>query len=591
MPTEENKDLTNVDKSTVTVDDLCFLANKYVDQRMYDEAINIYESACKLFPQNLALKINLGRVKNLRRQTLSQPEDIVDKKKVTDDKKSKFFNKFQGLGEIYSKIGRINSAKNIFELTKISNPDFYLPYLNLGMLFYEEKSFQLAIKELETCTKFNPFNEQAYNYLSLSYFYNGECHKALIAMVDALLLSGDLVKDIPTSYQQKINLIIEKIEGFTPQMRNQLIKTRREKLNALYQEMEEDIKKTVKERDEVLVTKSEDRITKEDENLYDKALGLKSHILFKSLDDDTLIKIAEFTSKHTFVKDDFIYRDNSGIDGFYILQSGKISIRKNTPFGFISLYDLQKGNFFGEHDLILGKKHWSDAVSIEESTVLLIDKNGLPALFAKEKHIAIHFLWYFWKSLSFQIRESNEKLAEFFEVLSTDKKREMIAKDKVQKTSMIDMSKKIEALEGKGLSGMEMRLLATFSDAKEYKVGEYIFREGDKGDNLCIIVEGEVIISKTIQGIGEEALSVLKVGDFFGEMALLGDKNIRSADAKVHSKKVKIISIKKDALKEILSIDNESAYQFLTILCKILSFRLQEINEKIYQWKMMQGGF
>jgi hypothetical protein len=44
-------------------------------------------------------------------------------------------------------------------------------------------------------------------------------------------------------------------------------------------------------------------------------------------------------------------------------------------------------------------------------------------------------------------------------------------------------------------------------------------------------------------------------------------------------------------LNEILSVDVESAYQFLFILCRILTRRLREINLKIIQWRLMAGGF
>ena len=44
-------------------------------------------------------------------------------------------------------------------------------------------------------------------------------------------------------------------------------------------------------------------------------------------------------------------------------------------------------------------------------------------------------------------------------------------------------------------------------------------------------------------------------------------------------------------LNEILSVDVESAYQFLSILCRILTQRLREINLKIIQWRLMAGGF
>src|SRR5262249_4382749 len=102
--------------------------------------------------------------------------------------------------------------------------------------------------------------------------------------------------------------------------------------------------------------------------------------------------------------------------------------------------------------------------------------------------------------------------------------------------------------------------------------------------------EGAVLISKKISGVGEEALTVLHKGEFFGEMALVDDAP-RSADAKAHRSGTTVLAIKKDVLKEILDMDIKSACQFLTILYKILNRRLFEIREKIYQWKIMAGGF
>ena len=97
-------------------------------------------------------------------------------------------------------------------------------------------------------------------------------------------------------------------------------------------------------------------------------------------------------------------------------------------------------------------------------------------------------------------------------------------------------------------------------------------------------------ISKHIPGVGEEALAILEKGDFFGEMALV-DNEPRSADARAHANGTTVLTISRSVLNEILSVDVESAYQFLFILCRILTRRLREINLKIIQWRLMAGGF
>jgi len=70
-----------------------------------------------------------------------------------------------------------------------------------------------------------------------------------------------------------------------------------------------------------------------------------------------------------------------------------------------------------------------------------------------------------------------------------------------------------------------------------FKFGEKIFKECDPGNQLFIIAEGEVRISRDVPGSGEEALAVLKPGACFGEMAVL-DRSERSTDAIASSSRV-----------------------------------------------------
>ena len=65
------------------------------------------------------------------------------------------------------------------------------------------------------------------------------------------------------------------------------------------------------------------------------------------------------------------------------------------------------------------------------------------------------------------------------------------------------------------------------------KASTILFRAGDEGDAMYVIERGKVrICVRTTQG-HELTLTELGRGDFFGEMALLGDGQRRSADAVV----------------------------------------------------------
>jgi CRP-like cAMP-binding protein len=116
-----------------------------------------------------------------------------------------------------------------------------------------------------------------------------------------------------------------------------------------------------------------------------------------------------------------------------------------------------------------------------------------------------------------------------------------------------------------------------------------IFKEGDAGDRCYLITKGEVRISMFIPNIGEEALAVLKPGDYFGEMALI-DNFPRSAHAIANSDS-ELLSINKTELDKILILDRELGYKLLWAFTKTLSKRLRETNEKMAGFLAMSGGF
>ena len=79
--------------------------------------------------------------------------------------------------------------------------------------------------------------------------------------------------------------------------------------------------------------------------------------------------------------------------------------------------------------------------------------------------------------------------------------------------------------------------------------------------------------------MGEEALAVLKAGDYFGEMALIDDFP-RSADAKAHES-CRLFVISKEHLQDLLFVDRDLAYDLLWNFVRTLSGRLRETNDKM----------
>ena len=129
-----------------------------------------------------------------------------------------------------------------------------------------------------------------------------------------------------------------------------------------------------------------------------------------------------------------------------------------------------------------------------------------------------------------------------------------------------------------GLRHDALRLVAQVAVEESHPMGSVIFRHGDAGEKLYVILEGRVRICREVQGMGEEALAVLGPGEVFGEMALLDDST-RSADARVHER-CALLAIHRDAFEDLLFVHKDLAYEVLWNVVRMLTKRLRETNDR-----------
>lgn len=61
----------------------------------------------------------------------------------------------------------------------------------------------------------------------------------------------------------------------------------------------------------------------------------------------------------------------------------------------------------------------------------------------------------------------------------------------------------------KDLTDDELALVAETCNQQRFNSGDYIFHEGEEGNRLYLIIDGEVRISRDVPGSGEEALAIL----------------------------------------------------------------------------------
>jgi CRP-like cAMP-binding protein len=137
----------------------------------------------------------------------------------------------------------------------------------------------------------------------------------------------------------------------------------------------------------------------------------------------------------------------------------------------------------------------------------------------------------------------------------------------------------------KDLDDDELQQIAEVCKSEDFISGEYIFREGESGNRLYLVLEGDVRISRNVPGSGEEALAVLKPGALFGEMAVF-DRSERSTDA-ISNGGTRTLTIARPDFEMVLEFNRELAYKVLWACVRLLSGRLRSTNDSLRSFLAM----
>lgn len=115
---------------------------------------------------------------------------------------------------------------------------------------------------------------------------------------------------------------------------------------------------------------------------------------------------------------------------------------------------------------------------------------------------------------------------------------------------------------------------------RTYHDGEIIVREGEPGNEMFMILSGMVKITKEKEG-HETVLAYLKPGEIFGEMALVEEGSVRSANAKAHGETKLLVMDRHEFLSQVRK-DPELALQILKSLCE----RLRNVDELLQDFSV-----
>lgn len=229
--------------------------------------------------------------------------------------------------------------------------------------------------------------------------------------------------------------------------------------------------------------------------------------LLNGLSPRVLEQLAKQVRPVTFLADDIVIGEGERGDALYVITHGVVSVIKGNNV----MAELTDGDFFGEMALLGDQVRTATVKAKTPSTLLRLRRRDVMRLSGGHKELKLRLN---------EIRDERE-----------------------MQTGLVGTIPLLSGLSTDVLEQVREHALAV-----NYRQGDMVISEGDRDDALYLIIHGAVTVFK-----GGEAVAELQDGDFFGEMALLGDQ-IRTATVKI-GKTSSLLRIRR---KDILALSEDN---------------------------------
>jgi cAMP-dependent protein kinase regulator len=242
--------------------------------------------------------------------------------------------------------------------------------------------------------------------------------------------------------------------------------------------------------------------------------------LFSFLQDEQRTALVNAMFKKEYKNGDSIITEGDQPDNFYIIESGECKVKKKIGNEQREVAQLGAGQYFGELALISGSTRAASIIACSDLVVCwAIDQVSYLGLL-KEQHG--------------QKRQRYRTLLRNVPFL-------------------------------KVLQDYEILLVADALRPVTASAGTAIVKQGDSGEDFFILLEGECIVRKSVNGAEDADVARLKPGAYFGEIALLQD--CPRAATIVAASACKMISLDRKSFHRLLGPcseifkDNMKSYQ------------------------------
>jgi len=277
-------------------------------------------------------------------------------------------------------------------------------------------------------------------------------------------------------------------------------------------------------------------------------------------------------------------------DYFFIIKQGKVrQFTTSINIGSQSELILNEGDFFGVISCMAYRSRLHSIEMLEDTIAIMVKRDDFNYLIEKNAPIALKILRYFSK----QLRYFNALLTELsLKSYTTENPIHLYDLGEYYDSKKMQFNHAAYAFyqyikhnpDGNYVPLAKSKLSKIITNHRDklhleprrednyiyyYEDSQIIFLEHELGNNLFIIQEGEVKISK-VENKQEVLLNILKQGDIFGEMAILENKP-RNATA-VASGKVKLMAVSRENFVNIVGNHPQIATKIISLLSERIWF-------------------
>ena len=136
-------------------------------------------------------------------------------------------------------------------------------------------------------------------------------------------------------------------------------------------------------------------------NLIEKAFLLKKTALFRALDLDLLLSIAEKLENCVLAKGGQIFEIGQDAKQMYLITQGRVQIIDSTG---TSIAELFEGEFFGDEALLNEKPRGYTATAASDVSLLALSRSHLLTIISECPSVALGLLEAYTAKLSFRQR-------------------------------------------------------------------------------------------------------------------------------------------------------------------------------------------